>query len=259
VDDALRFRRDLRQLRREAGLESAELAARAHYPHDVIAAAESGPDLPELPVLSAYVRGCGGVLAEWEERWRSATGSPATSLHLPARPAGSSSLAEAGAQAAYASPAVDPEDQRRILAAITRAATEAAETTIPAQQSPGGAPAGALWDGAASEWAAPEASVFQGASVFQDAGVFQEAPVFQEVSRFEETAASGAAAAATAAPVTPSAAASVSAAAPAAPQATPVPRRTIGAGRAALPYGAGIAAMIAAIMCIVGMVLLLLR
>ena len=113
----------------EAGLESAELAARAHYPHDVIVAAEAGPGLPELPVLSAYVRGCGGGLAEWEERWRSVTGSPATSLHLPARPAGCSSLAEAGAQAAYNSPAVDPEDQRRIMAAITRAAVKSAAAT----------------------------------------------------------------------------------------------------------------------------------
>ena len=59
ADDATRFLRELRQLRSEAGLESAELAARAHYPHDVIVAAEIGPGLPELPVLSAYVRGCG--------------------------------------------------------------------------------------------------------------------------------------------------------------------------------------------------------
>jgi DNA-binding XRE family transcriptional regulator len=98
ADDAMRFLRELRQLRNEAGLETAELAARAHYPRDVIVAAEAGPSIPGLPVLSAYVRGCGAGLAEWEERWRSLTGSPVAVPCLPARPAGCSSLADAGAR-----------------------------------------------------------------------------------------------------------------------------------------------------------------
>jgi len=84
----MRFLRELRQLRNEAGLEPAELAARTHYPRDVIVAAEAGPSIPGLPVLSAYVRGCGAGLAEWEERWRSLTGSSAAVPGLPARPAG---------------------------------------------------------------------------------------------------------------------------------------------------------------------------
>lgn len=56
-DDPARFLRELRQLRNGAGLEHVELAARAHYPCDAILAAEAGPALPDLPVLSAYVRG----------------------------------------------------------------------------------------------------------------------------------------------------------------------------------------------------------
>jgi hypothetical protein len=75
-DDATRFLRELRQLRDGAGFDHAELAARAHYPYDVIKAAEVGPALPDLPVLCAYVRGCGGTTEEWEERWRSLTRSP---------------------------------------------------------------------------------------------------------------------------------------------------------------------------------------
>jgi hypothetical protein len=98
TDDAMRFLRELRQLRNEAGLEPAELAARAHYPRDVIVAAEAGPSIPGLPVLSAYVRGCGAGLAEWEERWRSLTGSSAAAAGLPPRPAGCSGLADAGAR-----------------------------------------------------------------------------------------------------------------------------------------------------------------
>jgi hypothetical protein len=98
ADDAMRFLRELRQLRNEAGLEPAQLAARTHYPRDVIVAAEAGPSIPGLPVLSAYVRGCGAGLAEWEERWRSLTGSSAAAACLPARPAGCSELADAGAR-----------------------------------------------------------------------------------------------------------------------------------------------------------------
>ncbi len=76
ADDTARFLRELRQLRDGAGLGHAELAARAHYPYDSIRAAEVGPSLPDLPVLSAYVRGCGGTTEEWEERWRSLTRTP---------------------------------------------------------------------------------------------------------------------------------------------------------------------------------------
>jgi hypothetical protein len=251
ADGARRFLRDLRQLRSEAGLKSAELAARAHYPHDVIMAAEAGPGLPELPVLSAYVRGCGGMLAEWEERWRSVTGSPATSLHLPARPAGCSLLAEAGAQAAYATPAVDPEDQRRILAAITRAATEAAEAPVPAQQSPAGTPAGLAGSGGAGERAGQETAA---------AAFAVPAPAAPSAAGMPPAA--GMPSPGAAADGRP-AAASAAGAGPAhvlpTPPAARVPRRTIGAGRASLPYGAGIAAMVAALMCIAGMILLLLR
>jgi Helix-turn-helix domain len=251
ADDATRFLRELRQLRSEAGLESAELAARAHYPPDVIMAAEIGPGLPELPVLSAYVRGCGAGLAEWEERWRSVTGSPATSLHLPARPAGCSSLAEAGAQAAYNSPAVDPEDQRRILAAITRATSETPEPAIPAQQSPARSPSRLA--SAVQELGAPGATT---PAIAGAAGASGASGV---------AAASGAAAVPVAAASAAGSAISDQAAgpgggpAPAAPPAARATRRSITARRAALPYGAGIAALVAAIMCIVGTILILLR
>jgi hypothetical protein len=120
-DNPARFLRELGQLRAEAGLGHAELAARAHYPYDVIRAAEVGPSLPSLPVLSAYVRGCGGTPAEWEERWRSLTSSPALPL-LPARPAGSSEAATAGARVGAAAAADDGHDPALIMAALDRVA-----------------------------------------------------------------------------------------------------------------------------------------
>lgn len=72
------FFRDLRALRAGAGLSITQLAERAHFPEETLAAAESGPGMPGNPVLVAYVRGCGGHVGEWEDRWRevSATGLP---------------------------------------------------------------------------------------------------------------------------------------------------------------------------------------
>ena len=127
-DDPARFLQELRQLRDGAGLGQAELAARAHYPYDRIKAAEVGPTLPDLPVLSAYVRGCGGTTEEWEERWRSLTSAPTLPL-LDARPAGCSTAASAGARIGSISPVAETPDPSVILAALDRVAEEMAVTT----------------------------------------------------------------------------------------------------------------------------------
>jgi len=133
-NDTARFLGELRQLRTDAGLEHVELAARAHYPCDVIRAAEAGPSLPSLPVLSAFVRGCGGTPAAWEERWRSVTRSPASPL-LPVRAVGDSDAATAGARVGAATPAADGHDPSFILAALGRVAgsiaAEPAEVAAP--------------------------------------------------------------------------------------------------------------------------------
>jgi DNA-binding XRE family transcriptional regulator len=120
-DDPARFLRELRELRSHAGLGQAELAARAHYPCDVIKAAEAGPSLPSLPLLSAYVRGCGGIVPEWEERWRAVTGSPASPL-LTARGAGWSEASDAGARVGAEPFAPDDQDPDRVMAALNRVA-----------------------------------------------------------------------------------------------------------------------------------------
>jgi hypothetical protein len=127
-DDSARFLRELRQLRDGAGLGPAELAARAHYPYDRIKAAEVGPTLPDLPVLSAYVRGCGGTIEEWEERWRSLTSAPTLPL-VDARPAGCSTAASAGARIGSISPVADTPDPSIILAALDRVAEQMAVGT----------------------------------------------------------------------------------------------------------------------------------
>jgi hypothetical protein len=121
--------RELRQLRDGAGLGHAELAARSHFPYDSIRAAEVGPALPDLPVLSAYVRGCGGTTEEWEERWRSLTRSP--SLPLPtSRDAGISDAATAGARIGSASQVGDSPDPSVIIAALSRVAEEMASPSV---------------------------------------------------------------------------------------------------------------------------------
>ena len=131
-DDPARFLRELRQLRNGAGLEHAELAARAHYPCDAILTAEAGPALPDLPVLSAYVRGCGGPVTEWEERWRTLTRSPALTL-LPTRDAGGSDAAAAGARIGSVSLAADGHDPSIIMAALGRVANGIAAEPSPAR------------------------------------------------------------------------------------------------------------------------------
>ena len=120
-DDTARFLRELRQLRDGAGLGHAQLAARAHYPYDSIMAAELGPSLPDLPVLSAFVRGCGGPTQEWEERWRSLTSSPSLPVSQT-RQTGQSDAANAGARVNSTAPVGDVPDPSVILAALNRVA-----------------------------------------------------------------------------------------------------------------------------------------
>ncbi len=81
------FLRDLRALRDQARLRPQELAARAHFPEETLTSAEAGPALPSLPVLQAYVRGCGAAAgsAEWEDRWRRLTQDPDVETALPTR------------------------------------------------------------------------------------------------------------------------------------------------------------------------------
>lgn len=124
-DDPARFLHELRQLRNGAGLGHAELAARAHYPYDSIRAAEIGPSLPDLPVLSAFVRGCGGTTEEWEERWRSLTKSPSLPVS-GARQSQRSDAADAGARISSATQAGDSPDPSVIIAALNRVAEEMA-------------------------------------------------------------------------------------------------------------------------------------
>ncbi|GLY43761.1 hypothetical protein Amsp01_097840 [Amycolatopsis sp. NBRC 101858] len=76
-DDPLtEFAADLRRLRESAGNPTyRELGRRAHYSAGTLSEAAGGRKLPSLAVTSAYVRACGGVPGEWEERWHAVAGS----------------------------------------------------------------------------------------------------------------------------------------------------------------------------------------
>ena len=138
-DDTARFLRELRQLRDGAGLGHAQLAARAHYPYDSIRAAEVGPSLPDLPVLSAFVRGCGGPTQEWEERWRSLTRSPSLPVS-ETRQTGHSDAATAGARILTTSQVGDGPDPSVIMAALNRVAEEMGSTVPEEVPAPPAAP-----------------------------------------------------------------------------------------------------------------------
>ena len=166
-DDPARFLCELRQLRNGAGLEHVELAARAHYPCDAILAAEAGPALPDLPVLSAYVRGCGGTVPDWEERWRTLTRSPALTL-LPTRDAGGSDAAAAGARVGSVSLAADAHDPAIIMAALGRVANGIAPEPAPARS--------VFTPASAAKVAASAPPVLEQASVFAAAPAASSAP-----------------------------------------------------------------------------------
>jgi hypothetical protein len=117
-DDNERFLADLRGLRDTAALEFDELAARAHYPSDVLKEAECGPSLPSLPILAAYVRACDGDVPDWEERWRRLGLESRADPSLPVRPAGASPAAVAGARAGVSVAPPDAYDPERIRAAL---------------------------------------------------------------------------------------------------------------------------------------------
>jgi hypothetical protein len=64
------FARDLRAMRAKAELDYPEMAETSHYTMKTLVSAAGGLRLPTLPVAVAYVRACGGNVAEWEERWQ---------------------------------------------------------------------------------------------------------------------------------------------------------------------------------------------
>jgi hypothetical protein len=117
-DGKERFLADLRALRDTAALEFDELAARAHYPGDVLKEAECGPALPTLPILVAYVRACDGDVPEWEERWRRLGVESRDDAGLPVRPAGASPAAVAGARAGVSVAPPEAYDAERIRAVL---------------------------------------------------------------------------------------------------------------------------------------------
>jgi hypothetical protein len=117
-DEQARFLSDLRALRDMAAIGYDELAARAHYPSDVLKEAENGPLLPGLPVLTAYVRACEGDVLDWEERWRQLARVAAEDPGLPVRPPGASPAAVAGARAGVGVAPPDVYDPDRIRAAL---------------------------------------------------------------------------------------------------------------------------------------------
>ncbi|MFJ8466630.1 nSTAND1 domain-containing NTPase [Streptomyces swartbergensis] len=69
-----RFAAGLRALREGAGRPTyREMARRAGYGVTTLSQAAAGKQLPTRAVTLAYVKACGGDLAEWERRWREAS------------------------------------------------------------------------------------------------------------------------------------------------------------------------------------------
>lgn len=102
AEDLAAFLRDLRALRVREGLSLDGLAARADIPPDTLSAAENGPVRPAMPVLEAYVRGCGDSTEAWRGRWQGLASGPSTGLADP-------QPAEAGPASQPGPPSGQPE------------------------------------------------------------------------------------------------------------------------------------------------------
>jgi hypothetical protein len=170
-DDKAMFLAEFRALRSRAALDYGELSARTHFPSDVLIEAESGPDLPSLPILVAYVRACDADVSEWEERWRRLNDidGPVAVLDdendrgLPVRPAGASPAAKAGARAGVAIGPAEGHDPERIKAALrahrareessrSAASASAAASSAASASAAGHGSAAAFWSGSDSEY-----------------------------------------------------------------------------------------------------------
>ena len=126
-------------LRDAAAIGYDELAARAHYPSDILKEAENGPYLPTLPILAAYVRACEGDVVEWEERWRRVANEAAGDPGLPVRSAGASPAAVAGARAGVSVVPPDAYDPERIKAALRGGGSQRSDQPTAARDTdPGG-------------------------------------------------------------------------------------------------------------------------
>lgn len=76
-----RFAFELRKLRREAGSPTYRvMATGAGYSIAALARAAAGETLPSLPLTLAYVKACGGDLAEWERQWHTVRGEEAAQV-----------------------------------------------------------------------------------------------------------------------------------------------------------------------------------
>jgi hypothetical protein len=111
MDEREGFFSDLRALRAQRGYGLTDIAERTRFPADTLAAAESGPALPPLPALEAYLRGRGEPLTPWEDRWRRLSqvtagdaGTAAAAREAGTAPAGPRRMAAGPATAATTAP-----------------------------------------------------------------------------------------------------------------------------------------------------------
>jgi hypothetical protein len=123
------FARDLRALRAKAELDYPEMAEVSHYTMKTLASAAGGMRLPALPVAVAYVRACGGDVAEWEDRWQklaeritaeAARKRRGDGDESPPEPSDTPAMAEPSALPAAADPDPDPGEVYVITSAKPR-------------------------------------------------------------------------------------------------------------------------------------------
>jgi tetratricopeptide (TPR) repeat protein len=179
--------RGLRQLRDEAGKPSyRELSRRASFSTTVLSEAAGGQVLPTLPVLRAFVRACGGDVAEWADRWEQAAAldrehkAAGRGQSVRRRPGGQPGSGPAGLLASVAaprhlpavvSPFVGRAEQLGWLSAVLGRARIRGETTVITISGTAGAGKSAL----AIRWAHEAAAHFPDGQLYVNLRGFDQA------------------------------------------------------------------------------------
>ncbi|GGS22387.1 MULTISPECIES: hypothetical protein [Actinokineospora] len=81
------FAAELRALRRRCGTPDFPSISRTTGASvDALAAAVAGEQLPTWPTVAAFVRGCGGRVADWRQRWEQARACLLVRIPAPRMP-----------------------------------------------------------------------------------------------------------------------------------------------------------------------------
>lgn len=183
----------LREVRRRAGGTPYRTMSRlGHYSAASLAEAAAGRKLPSLGVTLAYVRACGGDVAEWEARWRQVSAALAAEAEAQVEAEAEAEEARSGPQVEAVAPATVGQLPPRVAAFTGRGGElEAlADLLAPAEEKAGvhaGAGVVVVTAVAGLAGVGKTALTVQAAHAAVEAGRFPGGVLFVDLHGYDET------------------------------------------------------------------------